>query len=348
MADHITHGASSHPHAVEPPATIPMAFVHGMLEGALAQGHPVDGCLAQARIPLELLAQPSARVTVMQYVDLFAALIRTMGDDGLGFFSRRLRRGCMALIARSALDAPTLETAIRRARRTFDLLQDDVRSHQARDGTLAGFALELTPAAPKFMHELLLRVFWRLFAWLAGGKLKLARIDFAFEPPAYREEYNVVFPTPLRFGCGTSAFWFDARQLNVPIRQDADSLRAFLRDAPSAIIMPRWSANTSTSRVRVQLQSRQSAWPDLAETAAALGMSTATLQRRLAAEHTSFQKVKDELRRDVAVVRLNAGHATLAEIAFELGFADSAAFQRAFKSWTGSAPGSYRQQRPVE
>ena len=100
--------------------------------------------------------------------------------------------------------------------------------------------------------------------------------------------------------------------------------------------------------MRVQLQSRQPAWPDLAETAAALGMSMATLQRRLAAEHTSFQKVKDELRRDVAVVRLNAGHATLAEIAFELGFADSAAFQRAFKSWTGSAPGSYRQQRPFE
>ena len=77
-------------------------------------------------------------------------------------------------------------------------------------------------------------------------------------------------------------------------------------------------------------------------------MSMATLQRRLAAEHTSFQKVKDELRRDVAVVRLNAGHATLAEIAFELGFADSAAFQRAFKGWTGSAPGSYRQRQPVE
>ncbi|HZT56949.1 MAG TPA: AraC family transcriptional regulator [Burkholderiaceae bacterium] len=325
-----------------------MAFVHGMLEGVVAQGHPVDGCLAQARIPPELLAQPGARVTVRQYVDLFAALIRTMGDDGLGFFSRPLRRGCMALIARSALDAPTLDAAIRRATRTFDLLQDDVRARQAREGTLAGLALELTPAAPKFMHELLLRVFWRLFAWLAGGKLELARIDFAFAPPAYREEYDVVFPAPLRFACGASAFWFDARQLNVPIRQDADSLRAFLRDVPSAIVMPRWSVSTSTSRVRVHLQSRQPVWPDLAETATALGMSTATLQRRLVVEHTSFQKVKDELRRDVAVVRLNAAHATLAEIAFELGFADSAAFQRAFKGWTGSAPGSYRQRQAGE
>ncbi len=71
-------------------------------------------------------------------------------------------------------------------------------------------------------------------------------------------------------------------------------------------------------------------------------MSTATLQRRLANEGTSFQSLKDELRRDTAIVRLNTSTVSLAALAFELGFADSAAFQRAFKGWTGSAPGTYR------
>jgi len=68
----------------------------------------------------------------------------------------------------------------------------------------------------------------------------------------------------------------------------------------------------------------------------------ATLQRRLTKEGTSFQSLKDELRRDVAIVRLNATAVSVAELAQKLGFNDSGAFQRAFKGWTGSAPGAYR------
>jgi AraC-like DNA-binding protein len=71
-------------------------------------------------------------------------------------------------------------------------------------------------------------------------------------------------------------------------------------------------------------------------------MSTSTLQRHLATEGTSYQALKDLLRRDLAIVRLGTSTAPVAVIAGELGFADSAAFQRAFKSWTGSPPGSYR------
>jgi len=181
---------------------------------------------------------------------------------------------------------------------------------------------------------------------LAGGQLPAVRFDFAFQSPAYASNYGKVFPAPLQFGCAQSAFWFDAAQLKQPVRRDERAMRAFLADARAQVIVPRRGDELCSARVRAHLQHTQPAWPDLAATAEALHMSTSTLQRRLASEGTSFQSLKDELRRDTAIVRLISGTVPLATLAFELGFADSAAFQRAFKVWTGSAPGAYRRGGP--
>lgn len=328
-----------------PPITIPIAFVHGMLSGALARGRACNAVLAQAGIADELLLQASARVTAEQYAALFRLLVERLDDEGLDFFSRPLRRGSLALIARSALSATTLDVAIRRIVSTFRLLQDDLELEQIREGALAGIALRYRNSSvehPRFLDELLLRVFWRLLAWLAGGQLASARFDFAFECPPYAGSYDKVFPAPLRFGQAVSAFWFDSAPLAAPVRRNEAALRTFLADAHTYVILPRRGTDTASARVRVHLQQAQPTWPDLDATAAALCMSASTLQRHLASEGVSFQSLKNSLRRDTAIVRLNTSAVSLAVLAVDLGFADSAAFQRAFKGWTGSAPGTYR------
>lgn len=327
------------------PITVPMALVHGMLSGVKARDQPCDVFLADAGIAPELLQQAGARVTADQYVALFRLLVDRLDDDFLCFLSRPLRHGSFAMMARAGVSAPTLEVAIRRIAHTFRLLQDDVVMQPVRDGALAGLALRFTDPSrewPVFLHELLLRVSWRLLTWLAGRRLPAARFDFAFESPPHAASYAKVFPGPLQFGRHPSAVWFDAARLQDPVRRDEAALRAFLPDAQAYVIVPRRSDDEASARVRHHLQRTQPAWPDLGATAEAMHMAASTLQRRLAGEGTSFQALKDELRRDTAIVRLNTSAVPLAALASELGFADSAAFQRAFKGWTGSAPGAYR------
>jgi AraC-like DNA-binding protein len=82
--------------------------------------------------------------------------------------------------------------------------------------------------------------------------------------------------------------------------------------------------------------------------AQALHLSVRTLYRRLEAEHTSFQQVKDEVRRDVAIDRLTNGREPVSQIAVELGFGDTSSFHRAFRAWTGMTPNAYRQHGAVE
>ena len=80
----------------------------------------------------------------------------------------------------------------------------------------------------------------------------------------------------------------------------------------------------------------------LPDAAASLGMTPRTLIRRLKGEGSSFQDIKDALRRDMAIQSLQQGEASIDSIALETGFSASANFHRAFRQWTGRTPGSFR------
>jgi len=78
--------------------------------------------------------------------------------------------------------------------------------------------------------------------------------------------------------------------------------------------------------------------------AARLGMSRRTLQRRLKEEDVVFKELVDTVRRRMALRYMENPALGLAEIAFLCGFSEPAAFTRAFRRWTGSAPRDYRRR----
>ena len=81
--------------------------------------------------------------------------------------------------------------------------------------------------------------------------------------------------------------------------------------------------------------------PDQREIARRVGMSSASLRRRLAERGTSFRELRARTLRDSALARLGRGD-PVARVAEELGFSDGRAFARAFRGWTGRSPRQYR------
>jgi AraC-like DNA-binding protein len=332
---------------LNPPFTISVALVRGMLSGVCADGSSADAWLQQAGIAPSLLEQAAARVTPEQYVALFSVLMEQRDDEGLGFFSRRLRRGTTALVLRGTLGGTTVESAVRRLCRGLGLMQDDVRFDLIREDQLTGVRV-IVPSSYTpdrvFVHELMLRMFSRLIVWLHGGRIRPHGFDFSYPIPAYADEYSKLFPGRVRFDQEQSAVWFATAKLMAPLRREHAALRTFLSQWPLSLVIPHRNDDSTSERIRAYLQHVRPQWPDLPATADALNMSVSTLQRHLASEGSSFQLVKDHLRRDLAIVRLNTSTVQLAVLAAELGFSDQAVFQRAFKTWTGSAPGTYRQR----
>jgi AraC-like DNA-binding protein len=72
-------------------------------------------------------------------------------------------------------------------------------------------------------------------------------------------------------------------------------------------------------------------------------MTPQTLRRRLREEGHGYQELKDDLRRDAAIDYLGRPDLTLIDIANLVGFSEASTFHRAFRKWTGVAPGEYRQ-----
>ena len=81
--------------------------------------------------------------------------------------------------------------------------------------------------------------------------------------------------------------------------------------------------------------------------AKALGMSARTLRRRLEAENTTFQELRDALRKGRALEHMRESQLTISEIAYLLGFGETSAFHRAFRRWTGKTPAQYRREIAV-
>ncbi len=82
----------------------------------------------------------------------------------------------------------------------------------------------------------------------------------------------------------------------------------------------------------------------MADVAGELAMSTRTLHRRLAGEETTFQRILDRTREDLARHYLANPSLSAAEISFLLGYEETSSFYRAFNHWTGETPERVRSE----
>nr|MDT0251103.1 AraC family transcriptional regulator [Endozoicomonas sp.] len=84
------------------------------------------------------------------------------------------------------------------------------------------------------------------------------------------------------------------------------------------------------------------------ELAQLLNISSRTLRRRLEKEGTSYQKVKDECRRDASIDYLSQPNLTINSVAALMGFDEPSAFHRSFKKWTDMTPGEFRKKNNIQ
>jgi len=99
-------------------------------------------------------------------------------------------------------------------------------------------------------------------------------------------------------------------------------------------------------RIRIPIQQKLTGRrPNVEDIADALHISSRTLQRRLQDQGSSFQRVLEEARHQLARHYLNNSVLELNEAAYLLGYQDGNSFVRAFRNWEGVPPSRWREQQ---
>lgn len=328
--------------------TVPVTMVTDMLRRLQIRPDGQVDAVVRAGIAPVLLTQATARVTVEQFATFYRALVQQFDDETPGFFSRPLRSGTLKFLCLGLVGAPTLKVALYRFSWFFRLLLDDLQFDLHEGGDRLAVVLEVRTslgAQRVLILELMLLLVQGVASWLVQRHLRLMRVDLVYPPPVHADEYANLFAGPAYFGQATTQLVFESDALRLPVRQDQTAVSAFMRRAPMDWIRPNISERSITHQVRDLLGAHLSQSLSATQVASRMHLSSRTLARRLAAEGTHFHALKCVVRRDVAIARLLETAQSVSSIGVELGFADPAAFNRAFRQWAGMAPGAYRQGR---
>lgn len=339
-----------------PTRSVSIAFVRSAVQALDAAGRAT--VLREAGIDPALLASTGARVPAEAFARLWMAVARALNDEFFGLDARRMKVGTFAMLCHALAGQATVGAALRLALRGFGLCFDHIGAQLRLAGGQAVLQIdnriragEASPAAAdarRFADETLLVMLHGLLCWLAARRVPLARVDWAHPEPAHADEYRRMFAPLQRFDAPATAAVFDARVLAGAVSVTPASLKAFLRDAPQSVflkqVVPTGLGDRARRLCRAALDQGLPA-PTLTELADVLGLSTATLRRRLDAEGAAWGSLKDAVRRDLALQLLAEGTLPVADVAARLGFEDASTFYRAFRKWTGSAPGAWRSAR---
>ena len=193
------------------------------------------------------------------------------------------------------------------------------------------------------------------FAWVlstarhgTGTRLSPLRVEFV-QPRAHVKTIERHFGCLVVGGAPRNAIVFRAADAKRPFVTRNAELLGMLAPQFEEELKRENADENFAERVRIAIQQKLTGRrPTIEDVADALHISSRTLQRRLQEEGSSFQRVLDDARHQLARHYLNNSVLELNEAAYLLGYEDGNSFVRAFRTWEGIPPARWREMQRAQ
>ncbi|MBN1653559.1 MAG: AraC family transcriptional regulator [Deltaproteobacteria bacterium] len=330
--------------------TVSVLLLSPLLKAIRKGGVSVDALFARAELRPEIVGDPDSRVPFSNWVALWRLASEMSGDPALGIHAAEdLEPGVFGVIDYVARCSGTLRGSVERTCRYYPLIHNTARPSLEAQGDRYLWSYNLLGGLqyPRVLAE------YALACWLAisrqgvASELNPLEVHFVHGQSINMSEYRRFFRAPVRLGMERNAMVLDSRTLDWSIINAKAGLCMILDRYAQQLLETLPADKRLSDRVR-ELIAAELAGGDPSEDCVArkLRMSTRTLRRRLNQEGLTHRSLLDQLRNDLAALYLKEKGLAVSEAAFLLGFANTSAFHKAFKRWTGHTPMEYRKQSP--
>ncbi len=328
--------------------TVAAALVTDMTSYLRHRGVDADGVCRRAGIDLAALPGGSGRIRSTLMAAFWREAIAASGDPDLGLHTAsESNSGTLDIVGYVMLSSHTADEALRRGARLMRLLNDGLALELERDrfATTVRVAV-LAPHDEYLQREARQVVETTLFGLvhqlrlLTGRSVVPLEVTMRHPSPSHgAAEHARLFGVAPRFSAPDDLVRIANPDLDLTLRSANPALLATFEAHAEAALKAIGATDTLSGRVSAAIIERlKGEAPAIGTVAKELAMSARNLQRGLAAEGTSYQVLLDAARRELAVRHLSSPDATVAKVAWLVGFSEPSAFHRAFRRWTGQSP----------
>lgn len=256
--------------------------------------------------------------------------------------SARVRADSLDVLGYVATFSRTVHDALRRTARyvglTGGLLRYDVHVDAAKVEVVCESDIPVTMRSPQ-ATEFNLGILYHFLRRTAGESFRLRRARVTHLRADGSGVLSRAFGCDVELGGSRASLELAPAMLELPLTTHEPKLLAIVEEAAERLLASLAQSEDIVTLVRREIARRIDGGDTrLGSVAAALGTSGRTLQRRLVAEGTSYARVLDAARFEAARALLDRRDLSIENVAYLLGFSDSASLHRAYKRWCGKTP----------
>jgi AraC-like DNA-binding protein len=308
------------------------------------RGVPAATLVADLPVDVSALEDPRARVPISLCEGILSRAIELTGDCGLAQrLGERMPISSHGYLGFAAMTATTIKEAVELAVRFASTRVPAIGLALYTDGPTTSLVLEerrnLPPLLRRFIVIALFSELATIFTSLTGKGLD-SDVYVAFPDPG-----GIISPPGVRvhFDAPAHRVVFATGMLALPI-VSADRVACRLAREQCERDLSRLVDNSGiAARVR-ELLAREDELASLEDIADSLRVSPRTLKRKLADVGVTFSEIRDEHRRQQALLLLDNRDLSVGDVAVRMGYTELTNFTRAFRKWTGLTPQAYRRR----